>query len=71
MRAQAIQEAKIQTTLNIMVFDVPLLFETNGDKRVDRTIVVSASQKTQRERVLARPWNERRKTNFDPNEANA
>ena len=37
------------------VLEIPLLFETGADQRVDVTIVVSASPATQRERVLARP----------------
>lgn len=37
------------------VRDVPLLFETGGEKRCDATIVVSAPAHIQRARVLARP----------------
>src|SRR5690606_27303692 len=37
------------------VLEIPLLFETGGDARVDVTIVVSAPPEVQRERVLARP----------------
>jgi dephospho-CoA kinase len=39
----------------MVVFDVPLLFETGGDRGVDVTIVVSANAATQAARVLARP----------------
>ena len=39
----------------MVVFDVPLLFETGGDAHVDVTVVVSAEARTQAERVLARP----------------
>jgi dephospho-CoA kinase len=38
----------------IVVDDVPLLFETRGDRRMDVTIVVSAPAWMQRRRVLAR-----------------
>ena len=39
----------------IVVLDIPLLFEGNGQHRVDATIVVSAPAWLQRRRVLARP----------------
>lgn len=39
----------------LVVLDVPLLFETGGDARVDAVVVVSASSDVQRARVLARP----------------
>ena len=38
----------------VVVVDVPLLFETGGEKRVDAVVVVSTSPHLQRERVLAR-----------------
>ena len=53
-RAKAIETATHEKK-KIMVFDVPLLFETGGDKHVDKIVVVSASPDVQRERVLSRP----------------
>jgi dephospho-CoA kinase len=41
--------------MRIIVLDIPLLFETQGEKRCDAVVVVSASLAAQRERVLARP----------------
>lgn len=38
-----------------VVLDVPLLFETGGDKRCDLVVVVSASRALQRMRAAARP----------------
>ena len=38
----------------VVVLDVPLLFETNGEERVDAVVVVTTSPEKQRERVLAR-----------------
>lgn len=39
----------------IVALDIPLLFETGGENRVDVTICVTASEDLQRQRVLARP----------------
>jgi dephospho-CoA kinase len=38
----------------VAVVDVPLLFETGGEKRVDAVVVVSTSPENQRQRILAR-----------------
>jgi dephospho-CoA kinase len=40
---------------SVVVLDIPLLFETGGERRVDAIVVVSAPLDLQRARVLARP----------------
>ena len=39
----------------LVVLDIPLLFETGADARVDKVLVVTANPSMQRERVMARP----------------
>jgi len=39
----------------LVVLDIPLLFETGGERRCDAIIVVSAPRRVQRARVMARP----------------
>jgi len=53
-RAKTLADAK-KSGKKIMVFDVPLLFETGGDQHVDKIVVVSASAEVQRQRVMSRP----------------
>ena len=43
-----------QTTADIIVLDIPLLFETGGDARMDAVAVVIVSPEIQQDRVLAR-----------------
>ena len=53
-RQAFIDNARIKGA-ELFVLDVPLLFETGGDRGLDAVIVVSAPELLQRERVLARP----------------
>ncbi len=39
----------------VAVLDVPLLFETGGERHVDAVVVVSAPESVQKARVMARP----------------
>ena len=39
----------------LAVVDIPLLFETGADRRVDFSVVVTADESVQRERVMTRP----------------
>jgi len=42
------------SSADMVVLDIPLLFETGGEARVNKVVVVSAPGNVQRERVLAR-----------------
>jgi dephospho-CoA kinase len=54
MRTRFLETAR-EEGRDMVVVDIPLLFETGGETRVDRTVVVSAPPAVQRQRVLARP----------------
>jgi dephospho-CoA kinase len=45
----------VHANAELVVFDIPLLFEKGGAKKVDVIVVVSASAEVQQTRVLARP----------------
>ena len=56
LAAQAQREFTVQHIgAEMIVFDIPLLFETGGDARMDVVVVVSAPPEMQRSRALARP----------------
>lgn len=48
-------EAARSAGVKLAVLDIPLLFETGGDRAVDALVVVTADPAIQAERVLARP----------------
>jgi dephospho-CoA kinase len=52
-RQKFLDEAE-QSGAPVAVVDVPLLFETGGEKRVDAVVVVTTSPEIQRQRILAR-----------------
>jgi dephospho-CoA kinase len=64
---EAMQQAFIEDAANaganLVILDIPLLFETARDRQVDKTIVVTATPELQRERALQRPG--MTKTKFD------
>jgi dephospho-CoA kinase len=53
-RERFLREAQARGA-EVAVLDIPLLFETGGDQRVDAVVVVSAPCDVQRQRVLERP----------------
>jgi dephospho-CoA kinase len=54
-KSDAFKTEMRQKAHKIIALDIPLLFETGGEKRVDVTLCVTAPKGVQRERVLARP----------------
>lgn len=51
----AFLQAQRTAGTRLVVLDIPLLFETGGERRVDKVVVVSCSPDVQRQRVMARP----------------
>ncbi len=51
----AFVEAAARAGADLVLLDVPLLFETGTDAQCDTTITVTAPAEVQRDRVLARP----------------
>jgi dephospho-CoA kinase len=47
--------AAAESGARVVVLDIPLLFETGGEARVDAVVVVSAPPEVQRARALERP----------------
>lgn len=52
---RAFRQKVVREGKELAVLDIPLLFETGGEGRVDAIIVVTAPAEIQRQRVLARP----------------
>lgn len=52
---QAFLDAAERSGAAVAVLDVPLLYETGGESRVDAVVVVTTSPELQRQRILERP----------------
>lgn len=54
-RQEAFLRKAREENQNFAVLDIPLLFETVAETRVDKVVVVSCAPEIQRQRVLSRP----------------
>ncbi|OJU03112.1 MAG: dephospho-CoA kinase [Rhizobium sp. 63-7] len=54
-KEKAFIESSTSAGADMVVLDIPLLFETGGEDRVDVVVVVTCDPEIQRQRVLARP----------------
>ncbi len=54
LQAELARQATRKNPQAVVIYDVPLLFEAGVDKRVDKTIVVTADRKTQIDRLKKR-----------------
>ena len=54
-REAAFIDAERRKASPLVVLDIPLLYETGGQTRVDKVVVVTCDPTVQRERVLSRP----------------
>jgi dephospho-CoA kinase len=55
LKEEAFLKQAEQSGAQLVVLDIPLLFETHAQLRVDKILVVTAPSETQCQRVLARP----------------
>jgi dephospho-CoA kinase len=55
LQQRAFLDQAAESGAELVVLDIPLLFETGGHARVDAVVVVSAPHEVQRARVLQRP----------------
>ncbi|MGB3816055.1 MAG: dephospho-CoA kinase [Shinella sp.] len=54
-RETAFLDTQRQNGAPLVLLDIPLLYETGGEARVDKVVVVTCDPDMQRQRVLARP----------------